>query len=120
MTADLPPTEIFPVRLRAAREMRQWSQNDLGAKANMPASSVAHFETGARKPSFDTLRRLANALNVQTDYLLGRTEDPSLGMEGDPIFRDIAKISDSDREIAMGFLKMLADRNPNKPTDEDQ
>ncbi len=30
----------------------------------MPPSSIAHFETGTRKPSFDTLRRIANALTV--------------------------------------------------------
>ena len=44
----------------------------------MPASSIAHFETGTRKPSFESLRRLAIALEITTDYLLGRVDSPDL------------------------------------------
>ena len=94
--------------------MRQFSQSDLAKLAGMPPSSVAHFETGSRKPSFDTLRRLANALEVTTDYLLGRVDDPSLAEAGDPLFRDVGKLTGRDRELAKDFLKMLAERNQAK------
>jgi transcriptional regulator with XRE-family HTH domain len=80
----------------------------------MPASSIAHFESGSRKPSFESLRRLANALEITTDYLLGRVDDPELAQAGDPLFRDIGKLSGNDREIAKDFLKMLAGRNAAK------
>ena len=108
------PTEIFRQRLRTARDLRRWSQSDLGEKAGMPPSSIAHFEAGSRKPSFDTLRRLANALEMTTDYLLGRVDDPGLAEAGDPLFRDIGKLSGHDREIAHDFLKMLAQRKRGK------
>jgi len=108
------PSEIFQVRLKTAREMRQWSQSDLGAAAGLPPSSIAHFETGSRKPSFDTLRRLANALEVTTDYLLGRTNNPNLAEEGDPLYRDVGKLTARDRELAKDFLKMLAERSHSK------
>src|SRR5262245_32265633 len=78
MTDERLPSELFQERLRAARELRKWSQSELAGQASMPPSSIAHFEAGSRKPSFDTLRRLANALEVTTDYLLGRVDDPSL------------------------------------------
>jgi transcriptional regulator with XRE-family HTH domain len=77
----------------------------------MPPSSIAHFESGSRKPSFDTLRRLANALEVTTDYLLGRVDDPALAQAADPLFRDVGKLTGKDRELAKDFLKMLAERN---------
>ena len=108
------PSEIFPKRLRAIRDTREWSQSDLAKRADLPPSSIAHFETGSRKPSFDTLRRLATALEVTTDYLLGRVEDPALAEAGDPLFRDIGNLTGSDRELAKDFLKMLADRSPAK------
>lgn len=109
------PSEIFQERLKTAREqLRKWSQSELAGRAGMPPSSIAHFEAGSRKPSFDTLRRLANALEVTTDYLLGRVDDPGLAEAGDPLYRDVGKLTGNDRELAKDFLKMLAQRNQEK------
>jgi hypothetical protein len=43
-----------------------------------------------------------------TDYLLGRVDDPGLAEAGDPLYRDMGKLTDRDREIAKEFLEMLA------------
>src|SRR5882672_11570582 len=99
MLENPKPSEMFQERLRAARELRGWNQSDLAGRARMPPSSIAHFESGSRKPSFDTLRRLANALEVTTDYLLGRVDDPGLAEAGDPLYRDMGKLTGRDREI---------------------
>jgi transcriptional regulator with XRE-family HTH domain len=108
-TAKKPaPSEIFKERLKAARELREMKQNELADRAKLPPSSIAHFEAGARKPSFDTLRRLANALEVTTDYLLGRVDDPGLAEAGDPLYRDMGKLTGKDRDMARDFLEMLA------------
>jgi transcriptional regulator with XRE-family HTH domain len=114
------PSDIFPERLRAARDLRGYSQVDLAERAKMPPSSIAHFESGSRKPSFDTLRRLANALEVTTDYLLGRVDQPSLAEAGDPLFRDVGKLTGRDRELAKDFLEMLAKRNEARKKGSDQ
>lgn len=102
---------MFKERLKAARKMRGWSQGELAARANLPPSSIAHFEAGSRKPSFDNLRRLAVALEVSTDFLLGRTDDPALSQSDDPLFRNVSKLTGRDRELASDFLKMLAKRD---------
>lgn len=117
MTDERPPSEIFPERLKAARELRKWSQSELGRHAGLPPSSIAHFETGSRKPSFDNLRRLANALAVTTDYLLGRVSQVDVAREADPLFRHVGKLSGQDRELARDFLDMLAKRNEAKKGD---
>jgi transcriptional regulator with XRE-family HTH domain len=91
--------------------MRGYKQEKLAELAGMPATTIGHFEAGTRKPSFDSLRKLAVALEITTDYLMGRVDDPELAEAGDPLFRDVAKLSGNDREIAKGFLKMLAERN---------
>jgi transcriptional regulator with XRE-family HTH domain len=114
MSDKSKPSEIFRERLKAARELRKYSQSELASRAGMPPSSIAHFETGSRKPSFDTLRRLANSLEVTTDYLLGRVENPGLAEAGDPLFRDVGKLTGADREIAKEFLQMLANRSKGK------
>jgi len=119
MTDKRSPSELFQERLKAARELRKWNQSDLAARAGMPPSSIAHFESGSRKPSFDTLRRLANSLEVTTDFLLGRVDDPGMAEAGDPLFRDVGRLTAGDRELAKDFLKMLAERNQTKKSGEE-
>lgn len=114
MTQKNPPSKVFKDRLKSARELRDLKQSELAEAAGLPPSSIAHFEAGSRKPSFDTLRRLANALEVTTDYLLGRVDDPALAEAGDPLFRDVGKLTGRDREIARDFLEMLAKKAETK------
>lgn len=102
----------FPARLREARLKAGLSQSELGQKTGLPSSSIAHFEGGARKPSFDNLRTLANALTVSTDFLLGRVEEAGhVAAPTDPLFRHAAKMSHKDRELVVDFMKMLEDRS---------
>ncbi|WP_419592508.1 helix-turn-helix domain-containing protein, partial [Thiolapillus sp.] len=80
-------SDIFQKRLVTARKKRELSQDDLAKKSGLKPAAISHFETGARKPSFNNLKRLADALNVTADYLLGRTDDPEGFAEADVAFR---------------------------------
>lgn len=104
------PSEVFPERLRQVRELRKLSQAELAARARLQPSAVSHFETGTRRPSFDNLRRLANALDVTTDYLVGRSDSLG-GVADDVLYRDIERLSASDREVARTIVAQLAARN---------
>ena len=104
------PSDAFPQRLRMARDMRGLDQSALAEKSGLPPSSISHFEASSRKPSFENLRRLANALEVTTDYLLGRVDDPEAYADADPLYRDFKNLSSADRELAHSFMKMLSDR----------
>ncbi|MGE4296483.1 MAG: helix-turn-helix domain-containing protein [Desulfovibrionaceae bacterium] len=104
------PSDIFKERLRTARDTRGLSQAELAAKTGLPPSSIAHFEGGKRKPSFDNLRKLSDALEVTTDYLLGRTDDPAAHADADPLFRHAAKLSDADREFVADVIATIVKR----------
>jgi len=67
----------FRERLREWRQKRDLTQEELARKADVPTISVSHFETGHRFPNAESLRRLADALGVTTDYLLGRVKTPT-------------------------------------------
>lgn len=101
---------MFPGRLRAAREKRGLNQGELASRAGLQASAISHFETGTRKPSFDNLRRLADALEVTTDYLLGRVTDSQVLAGADKLYRDLDRLTANDRDIAKDFLEMLAEK----------
>ena len=110
MPESTTPSSIFPERLRAARELREMNQGQLAHRAKLQPSAVSHFETGARKPSFDNLKRLADALSVTTYYLLGRVDDPA-GLAGaERIHRDLGQLTGSDRKTAEDMIEMLAER----------
>lgn len=102
------PIDIFKERLRKARDLRGFSQAQLATKAGLPPASVSHFESGPRKPSFDNLKALASALDVTTDYLLGRSDTPvtSAATEG-RLHRDLHKLTSQDLELAKDFVDLL-------------
>lgn len=113
------PTEIFRERLRAVREFKELSQGELAKRAGFQASAVSHFETGTRKPSFDNLKRLADALRVTTDYLLGRTDDmETLATNADKLHRHYSGLSAEYQEMADDFIEMLASKAKDKKSKE--
>ena len=67
-------TGILPTRIKKAREMRDLDQTELGKIAGIPSTSISHFEIGTRMPSAENLYKLATALRVSSDYLLGIPE----------------------------------------------
>jgi transcriptional regulator with XRE-family HTH domain len=99
----------FTERLQAARQLRKLSQSELALKAGLQPSAISHFETGRRAPSFDNLKALSTALEVTTDYLLGRVDDPQLqGEVADKLFRHAQKMSQQDLDTLTSFAEMLA------------
>lgn len=64
--------EVFAHRLQVAREMKGLTQAALAKVIGMDRSNVCHYEKGRKRPKSTTLLRFANALNVSTDYLLGK------------------------------------------------
>ena len=101
----------FKDRLRRAREARGMSQANLANKTGLQPAAVSHFETGQRSPSFENLKKLADALSLSVDYLLGRIDEEQHGhgLAAAPrarqLFRHAEKLSDD----SFSQLEMMAD-----------
>src|SRR5271166_1335048 len=94
------PSEIFPERLRTAREKRGFNQGDLAQRAGLQPSAISHFETGTRKPSFDNLRRLADARELTTHYLHSRVKELD-GLAGsDSLLRKYDRLTTDAPDLA--------------------
>tara|TARA_R110000823_G_scaffold47903_1_gene121737 strand:- start:6431 stop:6772 length:342 start_codon:yes stop_codon:yes gene_type:complete len=112
---SMPDGELFKKRLVDTRKRRELSQEGLAKMAGLPATAISHFESGGRKPSFDNLRKLADALEVSIDYLMGRTDEISGHVLAEAeIFRDYENLTEDDREAARIFMATLAKRNKDK------
>ncbi len=106
---------LFGRRLREAREERGLTQEQLGKKAGISALMVSHFETGTRKkPSIENLLKLAKAVDVSTDYLLGRTDEkqPAGGDRLEVAFRsDHWEKTDDRIRFLEDLTKLWAERD---------
>lgn len=107
---------IFAERLRSVRELRGWSQAELAQAARLQSTAVSHFETGSRSPSFDNLKKLADALRVSTDYLLGRSDSMELVGPGvGNLFRNAEKLSGDDLKVLEDMAQLLAAKQKGGP-----
>jgi transcriptional regulator with XRE-family HTH domain len=97
----------FGGRLIAARTIRELSQAELAQRAGLQPAAIGHFERNRRKPSFANVRALAKALNVSSDYLLGRSSE----MKGaTTAFRGEERLSDADRDHIQMMIDLMAQR----------
>jgi len=103
--ADIHDT--LRARIRTFREMRGLTQSELGTKAGMGGASVSHFETGQRLPSLESLVKIADALAVSVDALLGRA-NMDRAPHVDPVFlrasRANAQTLDTVRRVTEALL----------------
>ncbi len=59
-------------RIRKARQRKGWTQAELGLRTGLRESMICKYELGYHTPSIKHLSRIADALGVSVDYLLGR------------------------------------------------
>lgn len=83
--------EGFAQRLRELRKNKNLSQTELGQLAGLHYTHIGRFERGTSRPSGDTLKRVADALGVTSDYLL------------DGAATEAAKARFEDRELLKQF-----------------
>lgn len=62
-------------RIRALRKERKLNQEQLAELASLNRVTVAKYESGRIEPGAQALARIADALEVSVDVLLGRSEE---------------------------------------------
>ena len=63
-------------RIKAARGWRGWTQSQLAEYAHVPQPVISRLERGERDSvTTDVAKRLARALGVSVDHLIGTWED---------------------------------------------
>lgn len=83
-------------RIRERRKSKGLTMKELGAKLNLAESTIAGYEAGYREPSASMLEKIAEVLDTSTDYLLGRTDDPTPNISKKD---DLSDLSPEDRAI---------------------
>ncbi|MDY4369035.1 MULTISPECIES: helix-turn-helix domain-containing protein [Pectobacteriaceae] len=113
MTEVLDMTDVndtgFAQRLRDLRRQKGLSQSELGKLADLHYTHIGRFERGTSRPGGDTLKRLADALDVTGDYLLeGATDEAAKARFEDREllrqFQEVEQLPDEDKEVIKKLL----------------
>lgn len=70
--------EILAKRLKALREGRRIYQREMAEQLGLSFRGYQGYETNQTEPKLATLIAIADYYNVSIDYLVGRTDDPSM------------------------------------------
>jgi transcriptional regulator with XRE-family HTH domain len=101
------PLLFKPERLIEWRKKRKFTQEQLAQKVKTTKGTISNYENGHSTPPHETLVTIADVLGVSTDYLLGRTDDPTPPKERDKPY--YALTEKDKRDIAKDLEKIMND-----------
>lgn len=75
MAKRINGSDTFGRRLIYARQRRDMTADQLAKLSRVNVTQLSHFECDRREPSADNIRKLAKALDITADYLLGLSRE---------------------------------------------
>ena len=69
--------EYFNENLKLARDQKGLSQKDVSEKIGVAKSTYSLYESGKREPNVQTIKKIADVLDVSADELLGIDTEPT-------------------------------------------
>lgn len=103
-------------KIRELRKERGLNQDQLAELASLNRVTIAKYESGRVEPGAQALSRIADALEVSTDVLLGRADEPTHEKPEEPKTPQIQIVSgwmskmpkeDQDRVVQMMELMFM-------------
>ncbi len=91
----------FGEKLRQLRKEKKLTQKELAALIGVKNSVISFYELGDRIPSPEVIRRLAIALHVSADYLLGIERNETV---------DISGLSSKDKLLIHSLIESLKEK----------
>lgn len=113
-----PGASTIGKRIKEVREKLGLNQAKLAAEADITPAAISQIESGDRIPSTPILRRLATALQVSTDYLLGSTDKSELkdmlqDQSVQKFFRGFQDLNEADKQFIQKQIDLL--KSQSKP-----
>ena len=84
--------------VREARKRAGWTQAELGRRAGVPQSTIAHIESGTRTPSTDIVERLVRAAGFELRVNLAEPDPETYSLFSQTLRRTPAeRLADATR-----------------------
>ena len=105
-------------RIRELRKARNLSQDQLAELASLNRVTIAKYEAGKVEPGAQALARIADALEVSTDVILGRVEeahepaDRPKTIEARIISGGVDRLPKDQRETILNVIRAMHANHP--------
>jgi transcriptional regulator with XRE-family HTH domain len=114
-----PNASAIGRRIKEAREKLGFNQARLATEADITPAAISQIESGDRTPSTPILRRLATALQVSADYLLGSTDKSELkdmlqDQSVQKFFRGFQDLNETDKQFIQKQIDLLRSQSKSK------
>ncbi len=96
-------------RIKAARERKHYTQEDLAAIVDLSPTHVSVIERGVKPPKLATLVAIANALEVSADTLLQDVVEHSVEGVSSGLASDIMKLPSNERTRIINAVRALTE-----------
>ena len=106
-TKDETMTTSLGAKIKRHRQEKGYSLDKLAELTDSSKSYIWELENrDTRKPSGEKLTRIAQALEVTTDYLLDESEEPSDQVLKEAFFRKFSKLAPEDQQKINQMIDM--------------
>lgn len=87
------------------RKKKGFSQAELGKMIGTSGDVIGRYERGDISPSIEVVSKIADALEVSMDYLIGKTK---MELDSDTMrrFEDISSLSDDNKKFILNMIDM--------------
>lgn len=122
--AGRPPTKeapLFGQRVAALRQARGMSQTELATRLSMNRAMVTYYERKATNPTPDIIQKIADALGVGVDELLGNgsaprnREKPGPASQIEQQIEQVRRLPRSKQKFLVEFLETFLQREAKVP-----
>ena len=105
----------FAERLGSLRKQKNLSQTELGKLTGLHYTHIDRFERRAARPSGDTLKRLADALDVSSDYLLEGSAEKAAKANFEDLellrqLQEVERLPEEDKTVVKKLLDAFLTR----------
>lgn len=95
-------------RVRSLRKGRQMTQEDLAERSGLTSEAVTRVERGTRKPTIDTLSKLAHGLGVDVTDLLGSGDVvPATPTMSEHLRKIVSQLEHQDAVVQEGAAEII-------------
>lgn len=107
----------FGEHLKTIRQSKNLTQKQLAELIGSTERGIQRYESVERKPNFDAILALCNALNVSADYLIGRTDTPTpvpqtAQSAETEIQTEFNKLTESEQKDVLDYIRFKKHRRP--------
>jgi transcriptional regulator with XRE-family HTH domain len=105
-------TTSLGAKIKRHRQEKGYSLDKLAELTDSSKSYIWELENrDTRKPSGEKLTRIAQALEVTTDYLLDESEEPSDQVLKEAFFRKFSKLKPEDQEKITDMIDLWSKKS---------